>query len=153
MKLAEALVRRADAQRKLAQLKARLQRVVKVQEGEEPAEQPSILLEEIHRTIEELTSWVKKVNQTNCLTPFDSSMSIADALAERDKLMQMRNLLHEILETATIKQDRYSRSEVKFYRTVEVAEIQEQVDELSKKYRELDFKIQEKNWTVEIIEN
>jgi len=37
MKLAEALVLRADCQRKAAQLQQRLERVVKVQEGEPPA--------------------------------------------------------------------------------------------------------------------
>lgn len=35
MKLAEALVNRSDLTRKIAQLKQRLDRVVKVQEGEE----------------------------------------------------------------------------------------------------------------------
>lgn len=152
MKLAEALVLRADAQRKVAQLKQRLERVVKVQEGEEPVEQPSFLFEELNRTLEELTSWVKKINKTNSLTSFDTKMSIADALAERDKLMQKRNILNDILEAATIKQDRFSRSEVKFYRSIEVNEVQKQLDDLSKSYRELDFKIQEKNWTVEVIE-
>ncbi|NOU75622.1 hypothetical protein GC098_30335 [Paenibacillus sp. LMG 31458] len=152
MKLAEALVLRADAQRKVAQLKKRLERVVKVQEGEEPVEQPNFLFEELNRTIEELTSWVKKINKTNSLTSFDTNMSIADALAERDKLMQKRNILNDILEAATIKQDRFSRSEVKFYRSIEVNEVQKQLDDLSKSYRELDFKIQEKNWTVEVIE-
>ncbi|NOU89162.1 hypothetical protein GC102_25930 [Paenibacillus sp. LMG 31460] len=151
MKLAEALVLRADAQRKVAQLKQRLERVVKVQEGEEPVEQPGFLFEELNRTIEELTSWVKKINKTNSLTSFDTNMSIADALAERDKLMQKRNILNDILEAATIKQDRFSRSEVKFYRSIEVNEVQKQLDDLSKSYRELDFKIQEKNWTVEVI--
>ncbi|MDF2963694.1 MAG: hypothetical protein K0S39_5429 [Paenibacillus sp.] len=53
--------------------------------------QPHILFEEINRTIEEFTGWVKKINKTNSLTPFDSGMSIVDALAERDKLMQKRN--------------------------------------------------------------
>lgn len=151
MKLAEALVLRADAQRKLAQIKTRLERVVKVQEGETPAEHPDFLFNELTKVIEEQTSWVKKINKTNALTRFDANRSLADALAERDMLMQKRNMMNEILESATIKQDRYSRSEVKFYRTIEVNEVQKQLDELSKLHRELDLKIQEKNWTVEVI--
>ncbi|OPH49295.1 hypothetical protein BC351_37550 [Paenibacillus ferrarius] len=152
MKLAEALVLRADAQRKVAQIKQRLERVIKVQEGEQPAEQPTVLLTELDRTVEELVSWIKKINKTNAYTKFDGHLSIADALAERDNLMQKRNLLNDLLEAATIKQDRYSRSEVKFYRTIEVNELQKQLDDLAKSYRELDFKIQEKNWSVEVIE-
>ncbi len=153
MKLAEALVLRADCQRKVAQLKQRLERVVKVQEGEEPAEEPGVLLTELNRTLEELTEWIKRINKTNSSVAFDSTRSISDALAERDHCMQKRNILNELLEIASIKQDRFSRSEVKYYRTVDVNELQKQVDELSKNYRELDFRIQEKNWTIELIEN
>ncbi|OAB45262.1 DIP1984 family protein [Paenibacillus glacialis] len=152
MKLAEALVLRADCQRKVAQLKQRLERVVKVQEGEEPGEDPSVLLAELNRTLEELTGWIKRINKTNSSIAFDSTRSISDALAERDHCMQKRNILNELLEIASIKQDRFSRSEVKYYRTVDINELQKQVDELSKNYRELDFRIQEKNWTIELIE-
>ncbi|MEC0089519.1 DIP1984 family protein [Paenibacillus macquariensis] len=153
MKLAEALVLRADSQRKVAQLKQRLERVVKVQEGEEPGEDPGVLLAELNRSLEELTGWIKRINKTNSAIPFDSTRSISDALAERDHYMQKRKILNELLEIASIKQDRFSRSEVKFYRTVNVNDLQKQVDELSKNYRELDFRIQEKNWTIDLIEN
>ena len=40
MKLAQALIERADLQRKLAQLGARLQQNAQYQEGEAPAEDP-----------------------------------------------------------------------------------------------------------------
>jgi hypothetical protein len=66
-------------------------------------------------------------------------------------MLQLRKLFSDLLEQASITQDRYSRSEVRFQRTVDVAQIQKQMDELSKSYRELDFKIQEKNWTVSLI--
>ena len=153
MKLAEALVLRADCQRKVAQLKQRLERVMKVQEGEQPAEQPDVLLAELEKTLDELVIWVKKINKTNSLSPFDQDRSLSDALAERDGLMQQRNILHDLLEAAAIKQDRFSRSEVKFYRSVDVNVLQKKTDEMSKRYRELDFKIQEKNWSTEVIED
>ena len=66
-------------------------------------------------------------------------------------MLQLRKLFSDLLEQTSITQDRYSRSEVRFQRTVDVAQIQKQMDELSKSYRELDFKIQEKNWTVSLI--
>ena len=152
MKLAEALVLRADTQKKIAQLKQRLERVVKVQEGETPAEDPQTLIAELEQTLNEQTSWIRKINKTNALTSFNSELSISDALAERDQLMQHRKMLNDILENASIKQDRFSRSEVKFQRTVDVAQIQAQVDELSKNYREFDFRIQEMNWKTDLIE-
>ncbi|MFB9328069.1 DIP1984 family protein [Paenibacillus aurantiacus] len=153
MKLAEALVHRSDCQRKIAQLKQRLERVVKVQEGEEPGEQPAPLFEELRGAMDELKQWVKKINKTNSYTAFDATMSLADALAERDHHMQQRKLWSDLLEMAAIKQERYSRQEVKFHRTVNVAELQKEIDDISKRYRELDFKIQEKNWSTELLEN
>jgi len=153
MKLAEALVLRADAQKKIAQLRQRLERVVKVQEGETPAEDPLALLAELETTLDEQTNWIRKINRTNASTPFNEELSISDALAERDRLMQHRKLLSEVLEHASIKQDRFSRSEVKFQRTVDVVRIQAKVDELSKAYREYDFRIQEMNWRTDLIED
>lgn len=151
MKLAEALVNRSDLNRKIAQLKQRLERVVKVQEGEEPAERPEFLLQELERAVNEQTILIRAINRTNSSVAFNEDWSIADALAERDKMLQLRKLFSDLLEQASITQDRYSRSEVRFQRTVDVAQIQKQMDELSKSYRELDFKIQEKNWTVSLI--
>ncbi|WP_106769375.1 DIP1984 family protein [Paenibacillus faecalis] len=153
MKLAEALVLRADCQRRIAQLKVRLERVAKVQEGEQPAENPEDLLVELDRTMEELTGWIKKINKTNSQTILADGKSLADVLVERDNIMQKRKILNELLESASIRQDRYMRSEVKFVTIIEVKALQKQVDELAKNYRELDFRIQEKNWTTDLIED
>ncbi|WP_337101160.1 DIP1984 family protein [Paenibacillus sp. YIM B09110] len=153
MRLAEALVMRADCQRKVAQIKQRLVRVIKVQEGDNPSESPTELMVELTRTLDHLVVWVKKINKTNALSPFDASISLAEALAERDRIMQHRNILNELLGEASIKQDRYSRQEVKYYTTIEIADLQKEVDELSRKYRELDFKIQEKNWSTDLLDN
>ncbi|ULO09817.1 DIP1984 family protein [Paenibacillus sp. 19GGS1-52] len=153
MRLAEALVRRADCQRKVAQIKQRLGRVIKVQEGETPSESPTELLDELSQTLGDLAVWVKKINKTNAFSPFDTSISLAEALAERDRIMQHRNILNELLNEASIKQERYSRQEVKFHTTVEIVALQKEVDELSRKYRELDFKIQEKNWSTDVLDN
>ncbi len=151
MKLAEALVLRADCQRKIAQLKQRMEWVVKIQEGDKPSEDPMHLLAELDRTLNELTKWMRNINKTNALTAFNDELSLADALAERDQMMQRRKILHDILERASVRQDRYSRSEVKFTLTIDVSHIQAQVDQLSKAYREFDFRIQEMNWKTDLI--
>ena len=44
MKLAEALANRADLQRRVEQMRTRLQRSARVQEGESPPEDPRELL-------------------------------------------------------------------------------------------------------------
>ncbi|MDV3351896.1 DIP1984 family protein [Leptothoe sp. LEGE 181152] len=65
MKLAEALMQRADCQKRIAQLRQRLTRSAKVQEGEQPPENPQELLSEVDTVITELTRLVQRINQTN----------------------------------------------------------------------------------------
>ena len=47
---------------------------------------------------------------------------------------------------------RVSRSEIKYRSTVDVAEIQKRADELAVTHRELDARIQEANWRLELVE-
>ncbi len=54
MKLAEALILRADCQKRIAQLKSRLLTNAKVQEGDAPAETPQDLIVEVERAASEL---------------------------------------------------------------------------------------------------
>ena len=63
MKLAEALILRADAQKRLQQLRERLNRSAKVQEGEEPAENPQELLAELDRLVADYGRLVKQINR------------------------------------------------------------------------------------------
>lgn len=61
----------------------------------QPAEQSDVLMDELEKTLDELVVWVKKINKTNSLSPFDQDRSLSDALAERDGLMQQRNMVDE----------------------------------------------------------
>jgi len=152
MKLAEALIIRADIQKRIEQLKIRIMRSAKVQEGEEPPEDPNELIQELDKLFLELTKIVRSINRTNASVEFSPGRTIADALAERDAISAKRNALECILEAAAIRQERYSKSEVKFVSTINIKEIQKTIDQLSKEYRELDAKIQEKNWTIDLME-
>jgi len=85
-KLAEALILRADLQTRFEQLKARLLRNAKVQEGERPSENPQELLGELERVADQLTAVIQQINRTNSRTEIDDGRSLSDALAERDVL-------------------------------------------------------------------
>jgi uncharacterized coiled-coil DUF342 family protein len=152
MKLAEALILRSDLQKRVDQLRERLYRSAKVQENEQPPEDPQELLQELDHLCAQLESIIKKINKTNSSVSFSSDQTIADALAERDIIRMRRKVLADLIAHASVKQDRYSRSEVKFYPTVQIAELQREIDKLAKKYRELDTKIQELNWRTDLIE-
>jgi hypothetical protein len=152
MKLAEALILRADCKKRLEQLKARVIRNARVQEGDAPAEEPQGLLAEVERVARELANLVKRINRTNSATAFGDGLSLSDALAERDALGVRHRLYSELAQAASISQDRYSRSEVKYVSAVSVADAQQRADELAREFRSLDARIQELNWKAELSE-
>src|SRR6185436_9860541 len=141
MKLAEALVLRADSQKRLEQLKFRLVRSAKVQEGDEPAENPARLIAEFEEVATQLSDLIRRINRTNSSSTLPDGATVSDALATRDVLLKRRSVYAELANAAAIGQERYSRSEVKFKSTVNVSEIQGDVDKLSREYRDLDSRL------------
>ena len=151
MKLAEALAERSDCQNRIEDLKKRIVRSARVQEGEQPAEDSTELLNEGERLFTRLLELISAINRTNAKTPFDGHHSISDAIARRDVTGKKRDFLSGIAEAASTRQDRYSKSEVKFVSTLSIAQTQKQIDQLSKEFRELDTNLQELNWQTELV--
>jgi hypothetical protein len=151
MKLAEALAERSDCQIRIEEMKKRLIRSARVQEGEQPAEDTTELLAETERTFARMLGLVSAINRTNSKTEFDKERSISDAISERDVIGKRRDFLVGIADAASTRQDRYSKSEVRFVATVSVGKLQTEVDQLAKRYRELDTRLQELNWKTELI--
>ena len=46
----------------------------------------------------------------------------------------------------------YSTTEIKVFSTVNVSELQKKLDKLSKEIRETDTKLQQANWTIDLVE-
>ncbi|MET0785228.1 MAG: DIP1984 family protein [Paenisporosarcina sp.] len=152
MKLAEALILRTDSQKRLEQVKHRLLLNAKFQEGESPNEEPKELEKELKNLLKQLKQLIQSVNRTNLVTPFDEHRSLADALVERDLLGQERKIYSELLDRASMRQDRYSKTEIKFVTSINVKETQKYVDELSRNYRLIDTRIQELNWLTNLVD-
>ncbi len=151
MKLAEALILRADIQKRMEQVRNRLYNNVLTQEGELPSEDPNVLLKEFLSLQNELTTIIKAINRTNNNTPFNDSMMLSEVLVERDALLAKRAILSTAAERASDKQDRYSRTEIKYVSVIDIKKFQKDADRLAKEYRELDTKIQGFNWNVDLI--
>lgn len=152
MRLAEALILRADSQKRFQQLKARIVGNAKVQEGDAPSENPHQLIREMEALSNELLNLIQRINQTNSATYLVEGKSLSDALTERDMLMLKRGVYSDLAVAAAFTQSRTSKSEVKFKSTVDVPEIQQIINDLSKAYRELDSQIQEFNWKTDLVE-
>ena len=102
MKLAEALSIRADLQRKVSQLRARLKDSSKVQEGDTPAEQISDLFLELEECLVQLEEMVYRINHTNMQTFYEGE-TITRMIARKDHLSQRvainQDLLEHVMET------------------------------------------------------
>lgn len=151
MKLAEALILRADLQKRMEQIRSRLYNNVLTQEGESPSEDPEVLLKEFMDLQKDLTHIIKSINRTNNNTQFSDNMTLSEALVERDSILAKRTILSNAAERASEKQDRYSRSEIKSVSTIDIKKFQKQADKFSKEFREFDTKIQSLNWNTDLI--
>ena len=149
MKLAEALNQRADLQKRIAQLRERLSNNVKVQEGDQPAEKPEELFQELEGSLKQLKDLIVSINRTNQETVWEGN-TLTELIAEKDVLSMQLATLRAALDAANVRSDRYSRNEIKFVRTIDVNVLQKKVDDLSKGLRELDSKLQQANWMTDL---
>ena len=147
MKLATALAERSDIQNRINTISVRLDNNAKVQEGDVPAEDPKALMEELDRLIVRLEDLVARINLTNSGTVYEGK-TITELLAHRDCL---KKKVRDFLDTASDRVTRMTRTEIKIVSTVPVTEIQKTVDGLAKELRTVDEKIQELNWTTELV--
>lgn len=152
MRLGEALTRRADAQARLAQLRDRLRASAVVQEGSRPPEDPAALLAELEELTAELRRLIAAINLTNAGSRLSSGETLTAALARRDVLALEQATLRAVVDAAAQEQARYSRSEIRLVRQIDVGGLRRRLDDLARERRELDTAIQEHNWTTDLIE-
>ena len=84
MKLAEALSIRKDLQKRIEQLGQRIQYNVKVQEGDEPSEQPDELMKELDSCLVQLEELVWRINTTNMQTKNAEGRTVTQLMAQKE---------------------------------------------------------------------
>lgn len=150
MKLATALSERADIQRKIAGLSQRLNMNAKVQEDDEPDENPYELIDELNNAFLRLEELIARINRTNNETKHNGK-SITDLIARRDCLTSRIKILRSFLDEASSRVTRYSKTEIRINSTVDVAKLRKETDDLAKQLRETDELIQSLNWTTDLL--
>ena len=151
MKLAEALSIRKDLQKRIEQLGQRIQYNVKVQEGDEPSEQPDELMKELDNCLVQLEDLVWRINTTNMQTKNAEGKTVTQLMAQKEVLTLRINTLRNIFDKASKGLDRYSRSEIKMVTVIDVKSLGKLVDDYSAQLRKLDIEIQALNFTTELI--
>ncbi len=150
MKLAEALSERARLQTKISELNQRINDSALIQEGDQPAEKIQVLFDELSANVSLLETYIYRINNTN-INAVVNGESITKMLARRDAMMCKVKTLQDILSHCSTSNNRYSRNEVKFICTIDIAKLRKELDENAKQLRELDLKIQSLNWTIDLL--
>lgn len=150
MKLAEALLLRADIQKKLASLQDRAKKYTLVQENEKPAEDPNELLRQIDAVSSELEKLIFAINKANLNHSLKSGQLLTEALAKRDVLVLRHSIIVGVANACARPPDRYGVKEIRWVATVNVAELRKKADDLAKQIRELNAAIQEVNWQIDL---
>ena len=140
MKLAEALSIRKDLQKRIQQLGQRIQNNVKVQEGDEPKEQPAELMKELDSCLSQLQELIWRINATNIETKNGEGKTLTELMAQKDVLTMRISTLRSVFDT----------SEIKMVTVVDVKALSKQIDEYSAQLRKLDIEIQALNFQTEL---
>lgn len=150
MKLAEALLLRADLKKKLLSLRERIGRNAMVQEGEAPKEKVEDLLAEAASVLQEQQTLVRRINAANESVKLSDGRLLGDVLALRETLIAQHSLLTSTIAATHKDVDRYSQREIKWVPQIHVASVQKQADDLSRKIREVNVTVQAANWQIDI---
>ncbi|WP_336501733.1 DIP1984 family protein [Microbacterium paraoxydans] len=155
MRLAEALAARADLQRRIEQLRARIVANARYQEGEEPAEDAAALIEEADAALTRLQSLIRRINVTNSRLDLGADGTMTDALAARDVLRLRHSVLTDAAAAASGANEQYlrqMRSELRQVSALPVAALRARADAVAQELRELDNRIQQANWSHDLEE-
>lgn len=164
MKLAEALALRSDAQKRLAQLQSRAVACARYQEGEDPAERSVELLAQARATTDEIEALIRRINRTNAATDLSPGLTITDAIAQRDVLSLRRKLVTAVADAAAGHggggdedshlwvMARQMRSELRHVTDVPVGDLRREADDLARRHRELDVRLQAANWSTDLLD-
>ncbi len=150
MKLAEALQIKKNLDIKITNIKQRLENNARVQEGLEPAENPTDLFKELEETIISLEKYTSRINITNSQTKVDGK-TLTELLSRREALKEKVAAYDKFIVSGSVLTDRYSNTEILVRPTLPINEIQKRRDLIAKELREIDYKIQETNFTTDLI--
>jgi uncharacterized coiled-coil DUF342 family protein len=99
----------------------------------------------------EFEDLVQKINYTNTVSKDTDGKSISQLIVKRDVMDTEIKMMRQFLDKASNLIQPYTKTEIRNLSSVDVSSYRKSLDDLSKKRRELEAKIQELNWTTELV--
>lgn len=146
MKLAEGLLLRADIIKKIEHLQNRIRPVLIVSDDKVPQEDPEELLAQMRKAIRDLETLIVRINKTNNETLVEGEGSLMEALARRDSLKMLAEKLRNVRFAAQVDNSSIN----KLTATIDIKNLQIEMDQTGRAFREIDSKIQEINWLTQL---
>lgn len=147
-KLAEGLLLRADLIKKIEQFHYRIRPLLIVSDDKLPQEDPAKLLAQLRKAIQDLEAIVVRINKTNNETLVEGEGTLMQALAKRDALKLLSEKLRNVRDSAQVN----NSGDQNLKATISIKDLQIEMDQTGRAFRELDSKIQEINWLTELKE-
>jgi hypothetical protein len=155
VKLAEALLERAELQRQNRSIVRHIDENVRLPEDEEPTGSIDNLIKQYEANMTRLSELIRRINKTNCMTEMNGG-TITDAIAKRDCLSSQIRAYEEIYSTVTSHEQNGrhcggSDVRIKYVRHLDSKNLKDRMDHLSQEFRLLDTALQGMNWTVDLL--
>jgi hypothetical protein len=152
IKLAEALLIKAEYEERLESLRTRLRVSARVQDGNFPPEDPETLLADVQTCLDNLASLNKRISITQSQTLLASRQTLADAIIDQEILVKKQSIYQSIVEAGTIPPDAYQSSNMRWLVTVNIAGLNRRIEEIAKEYRLLETEIQKVSWSTKLVD-
>ncbi|MEZ4988648.1 MAG: DIP1984 family protein [Saprospiraceae bacterium] len=132
--------------KKIEHLQNRIRPVLIVSDNKVPQEDPDKLLAQLRKTVQDLEAIIVRINKTNNETFVEGEGLLMEALAKRDSLKMLSEKLRIIRQAAQVNNTTYGNQKA----TVDIKDLQIEIDQTGRAFREIDSKIQEINWLTEL---
>ena len=108
-------------------------------------------MKELEESLARLEYLIRQINLTNCAYKVDGQ-TLTELIAKKDVLRVKQSAYRDILYAASQSTQRARNTEIKIVPVLKAAQLQKKADELAKEIRLLDNKIQQANWTADLME-
>lgn len=115
------------------------------------AEEPEQLKRELDASVERLAYLISRINLTNSQTKVDGR-TLTELIARKDALILKIGVYKDIVYTGSQTSYRARNTEIKIKTAISVTDWQDEIDKMAKELRLLDNKLQENNWSTDMIE-